>query len=89
MIAELTTDHWEVDELFHQFDDAPPGSEDHRRVVDALTIELVRHSVAEEKYLYPAVREHLEGGHSLADKELAGQVHVEHLLNHSSSASPR
>ncbi|MGX1759546.1 hemerythrin domain-containing protein [Streptomyces lydicus] len=81
VIAELTADHREVDELFHQFDDAPPGSEDRKRLVDALTIELVRHSVAEEQFLYPAVREHLEGGHSLADKELADHARIEHLLN--------
>ena len=49
--------------------------------MDALTIELVRHSVAEEEYLYPAVREHLEEGDVLADKELADHARVEQLLN--------
>ncbi|MET7795588.1 hemerythrin domain-containing protein [Streptomyces decoyicus] len=81
VIAELTTDHREVDELFKQFEDAPPGGEDRRRLVDALTIELVRHSVAEEEYLYPAVREHLEEGDALAEKELADHARVEQLLN--------
>ncbi|KOG42260.1 hemerythrin domain-containing protein [Streptomyces decoyicus] len=81
VVAELTTDHREVDELFEQFDDAPPGGEDRKRLVDALTIELVRHSVAEEQYLYPAVREHLEGGDALADKELEDHARVERLLN--------
>ncbi|MEU9487495.1 hemerythrin domain-containing protein [Streptomyces decoyicus] len=81
VIAELTTDHREVEELFTQFEDAPPGSEARRRLVDALTIELVRHSVAEEQYLYPAVREHLEEGDALADKELADHARVEQLLN--------
>ncbi|AWN30624.1 MULTISPECIES: hemerythrin domain-containing protein [unclassified Streptomyces] len=80
VVAELTADHREVDELFHQFEVAPPGSEARGRLVAALTIELVRHSVAEEQYLYPAVRKHLEGGHSLADKELADHARVEHLL---------
>ncbi|MFJ9471651.1 hemerythrin domain-containing protein [Streptomyces caniferus] len=81
VIAELTTDHREVDDLFERFEDAPPGSEDRRRIVDALTIELVRHSVAEEEYLYPAVREHLEEGDALADKELADHARVEQLLD--------
>ncbi|PBC80238.1 Hemerythrin HHE cation binding domain-containing protein [Streptomyces sp. 2224.1] len=81
VIAELTTDHREVEELFEQFSDAPPGGEDRKRLVDALTIELVRHSVAEEAYLYPAVREHLEDGDALADKELADHARVEQLLN--------
>ncbi|MFG2526569.1 hemerythrin domain-containing protein [Streptomyces sp. NPDC048516] len=81
VIAELTTDHREVDELFKQFEDAPPGSAHRKRLVDALTIELVRHSVAEEEYLYPAVREHLAEGDALADKELADHARVEQLLD--------
>ncbi|WP_405843132.1 hemerythrin domain-containing protein [Streptomyces platensis] len=80
VIQELTTDHREVDDLFNQFDDAAPGSPDRKRLVDAITIELVRHSVAEEMHLYPAVREHLEGGEALADKELADHESVERLL---------
>lgn len=59
----------------------PPGSEDRKRLVDALTIELVRHSVTQEQYLHPAVRKHLDGGHTLADKGLAACARIEHLLN--------
>ncbi|MFI9081906.1 hemerythrin domain-containing protein [Streptomyces sioyaensis] len=81
VIAELTTDHRAVDDLFEQFNDAPPGGEDRKRLVDALTIELVRHSVAEEEYLYPAVREHLDEGDAPADKELADHGRVEKLLH--------
>jgi hemerythrin superfamily protein len=51
-----------------------------RDLVDEVTIELVRHSVAEEQYLYPAVREYVEGGDRLADKELADHGRVENLL---------
>ncbi|KOG41262.1 hemerythrin domain-containing protein [Streptomyces decoyicus] len=80
VIQELTTDHREVDDLFNQFDDAAPGSPDRKRLVDAITIELVQHSVAEEMHLYPAVREHLKGGDALADKELADHGRVERLL---------
>ncbi|MEU6331833.1 hemerythrin domain-containing protein [Streptomyces sp. NPDC047049] len=81
VIAELTADHREVEEYFARFDQAPPGSEERKRLVDALTIELVRHSVAQEHYLYPAVRKYLDGGHALADKELADHARIEHLLN--------
>ncbi|MFF7234225.1 hemerythrin domain-containing protein [Streptomyces sioyaensis] len=80
VIQELTTDHREVDDLFGQFEDTMPGSPDRKRLVDALTIELVRHAVAEEMHLYPAVREHLEEGDALADKELADHARVEELL---------
>ncbi|TJZ58671.1 hypothetical protein FCH28_00325 [Streptomyces piniterrae] len=34
VIAELTADHREVDELFSQFEAAPPGGERRKRLVD-------------------------------------------------------
>jgi hemerythrin superfamily protein len=80
VIAELTTDHREVDELFDKIELQPVGAPRRRELVDELTVELVRHSVAEEQYLYPAVREHVEGGDALADKELRDHADVEQLL---------
>lgn len=80
VIAELTTDHREVDAFFAQIESHPVGDARRREVADELTTELVRHSVAEEAYLYPAVREHVEGGDALADKELADHGKVEELL---------
>lgn len=40
----------------------------------------MRHSVAEEQYLYPAVREHVEGGGPMADKEIEDHGRVEKML---------
>lgn len=80
VIEELSTDHREVESLFAQFENIPVGSERRTQLVDTLTIELVRHSVAEEQHLYPAVREHLEDGDSWADKELADHARVEEML---------
>ncbi|MFE9700708.1 hemerythrin domain-containing protein [Streptomyces sp. NPDC006270] len=80
VIAELTTDHREVDELFARIESQPVGDEQRRKLVDELTKELVRHSVAEEMYLYPAVRAHVEGGAGIADKELSDHAEVEQHL---------
>ncbi|MFG2894389.1 hemerythrin domain-containing protein [Streptomyces sp. NPDC048248] len=80
VIEELTTDHREVDTLFERFAQAPSGSADRKSLLDALTIELVRHSVAEEEHLYPAVREHVQDGDALADKEIDDHARVERLL---------
>ncbi|MCX5417897.1 hemerythrin domain-containing protein [Streptomyces sp. NBC_00059] len=80
VIAELTTDHREVDELFAKIEAQPVGDTQRRKLVDELTIELVRHSVAEEMHLYPAVRDHVEGGDGLADKELSEHAEVERHL---------
>ncbi|MBT2391830.1 hemerythrin domain-containing protein [Streptomyces sp. ISL-1] len=80
VIVELSTDHREVEALFAKIETQPVGDKRRRELADELTTELVRHSVAEEQYLYPAVREHVEGGDEIADKELADHAAVERLL---------
>ncbi|WP_407646153.1 hemerythrin domain-containing protein [Actinacidiphila oryziradicis] len=74
------TDHREVEELFDQIQALPPGNQERRTIADRFTIELVRHSVAEEMYLYPAVREHVRGDQALADGEIQDHPTVEKLL---------
>ncbi|WP_330237661.1 hemerythrin domain-containing protein [Streptomyces sp. NBC_00525] len=80
VIAELTTDHREVDELFARIEAQPVGDEQRRKLADELTIELVRHSVAEEMHLYPAVRRFVDDGDDMADKELEDHAAVERHL---------
>ena len=65
--------------MFGQLKDA--GDEGRRRALaDDVTIELVRHSVAEEMFLYPATREHVPDGEEIADKEISEHVQVEKTL---------
>ncbi|WP_406431042.1 hemerythrin domain-containing protein [Streptomyces sp. NBC_01589] len=80
VIEELTADHREVDGLFDRIEAVPARGPERRRLLDQLTIELVRHAVAEEQHLYPAVREHVPGGNALADKEIDDHSRVEQLL---------
>ncbi|RKT19487.1 hemerythrin HHE cation binding domain-containing protein [Streptomyces sp. 1114.5] len=80
VIIELMTDHREVEELFARVQALPAGDERRGEIAERFTIELVRHSVAEEQHLYPAVREHVPGGDALADKEIADHEIVERLL---------
>ncbi|MEV5279559.1 hemerythrin domain-containing protein [Streptomyces sp. NPDC051994] len=80
VIDELQADHREVEEFFEKMQALPAHDEKRRDIADQLTIELVRHSVAEEMYLYPAVRKHLPGGDALADQEIKDHSTVEQLL---------
>ncbi len=88
VISELTTDHREVDELFAQIEALPADDQNRRRLADQLTTELIRHSVAEEEYLYPAVRRYVDGGDDLADKEIADHSEVERMLKELESCEP-
>lgn len=89
VIAELTTDHREVDEIFDRINALPSGDKQRKDLVDDATIELVRHSVAEEMYLYPAVRQHLPNGDQLADKELEDHAGVEQMLKDLEQKQPQ
>jgi hemerythrin superfamily protein len=80
VIDELMTDHREVEELFGRIDALPPGDKNRKVYADQVTIELVRHSVAEEQYLYPAVREHLVNGDTMADREIEDHSKAEQIM---------
>ena len=80
VIDELMTDHREVVELFGRIEALPPGHKDRKVYADQATIELVRHSVAEEEYLYPAVRKHLADGDAIADREIEDHSKAEQIM---------
>ena len=80
VIEELVTDHHEVEELFGKIEELPPGDKKRKLYADQATMELVRHSVAEEAYLYPAVREYLANGDAVADKEIDDHSRAEQIM---------
>lgn len=87
VIGILTHDHREVEGMFGKLTAVTDPGE-RRQVADQITIELVRHSVAEEQYLYPAVREHVPDGDAIADRELSDHAEVEHILKELEEADP-
>ncbi|MFI5519974.1 hemerythrin domain-containing protein [Streptomyces platensis] len=77
IIEELLAEHRK---LVEQFAERPPGCIERELLLEALTIELVRHAVAEETYLCPAVHERLENGGRRADNEIAEHSSIEERL---------
>jgi hemerythrin superfamily protein len=78
VIAILTEDHREVEEMFKELEalmsaGADADQERRRLVVDRVTIELVRHAVAEEVAVYPAVKDKV----SIEEAERAKREHAE------------
>ncbi|MGW2234282.1 hemerythrin domain-containing protein, partial [Streptomyces sp. NPDC001759] len=80
VIDELMTDHREVEEIFGRIEALPIGHKDRKVYADQATMELIRHSVAEEEYLYPAVREHVAGGDAIADREIEDHSEAEQIM---------
>lgn len=80
LVSVIVTDHREVEAAFKELESGN-GTPEHRRdLADHVITELVRHSVAEEMYMYPAAREHLPDGDKLADHELKEHAEAEKIM---------
>lgn len=79
VIEVLTHDHHEVEEMFVELE-ATTDPDARRKLADRVIIELVRHSVAEEQYVYPAAREFLPDGDDLVDHEIEEHSEAEQTM---------
>lgn len=80
LLSVLIADHRAVEEVFQALE-SREGTPQHRReLADHMITELVRHSVAEEHYLYPEVRRSLDSGGDIADQAIKEHGEVEKLL---------
>lgn len=75
----LTTDHREAVELITQIK-ATVDAEQRRDLADTLISEIVRHAVAEEMYVYPAVRKHLPNGDEVAKHDAEEHKELEQTM---------
>ncbi|MBN6051645.1 hemerythrin domain-containing protein [Nonomuraea sp. RK-328] len=89
VISVLVTDHREVEGMFAELE-TMVGAIDERpkTLAEQVVIELVRHSVAEEAYLYPAVRQFVEGGDELADREIGEHAEAEETMKRLEKLEP-
>lgn len=78
LIQLLLEDHQQAKHLLERFDAVPASQKD--EAFCELTYTLVRHEVAEEEVVYPAVRRYVDGGDDLADMRIAEQAQAEQLL---------
>jgi hemerythrin superfamily protein len=79
VVDVLTTDHHEVLELIGQMS-ATTDAERRRDMADTVIAELMRHSVAEEMYVYPAMREHLPGGQEMVEHDVEEHQELEEAM---------
>lgn len=87
VLQVLVKDHRAVERLFAAFDVSTDPVQQ-RELADHMIIELVRHSIAEEEYLYPAIRTALPSGDTLADREIAEHAQAERTMNALDGMSP-
>ncbi|OZV75552.1 hemerythrin [Micromonospora echinospora] len=88
VIDVLTADHREVEALFVELESRQGAPEHRRQLVDVVIAELVRHSVAEEAYVYPAARKALPDGDRIADHEISEHADAERTMKDLESVDP-
>ena len=75
----LTTDHHEVIDLLQQIK-ISTDAEERRDLTDTVISELVRHSVAEEMYVYPAMKKYLPDGDQAVDHDVEEHKELEKTM---------
>jgi hemerythrin superfamily protein len=89
VITFLTHQHNEVEDLFAQLERMEGSTSDEaQRLAEEVVISLVKHSVAEEIYLYPAVRKHVPDGDDIADHEVHEHDEAEQIMKRLESLKP-
>jgi hemerythrin-like domain-containing protein len=80
LITVLTEDHRELRQLFTELEMLSGGENLRRMLTDQLIIEVVRHSVAEEAYLYPVCRARLPDGGWISEEAYADHRRIERIM---------
>ncbi|MPY79902.1 MAG: hemerythrin domain-containing protein [Actinophytocola sp.] len=80
LVSVIVNDHREVEQAFGELESGTGDAEYRRNLADHVIAELVRHSVAEEQFMYPAVRKYLDGGEQLAEKEIEEHSEAEQVM---------
>jgi hemerythrin superfamily protein len=89
VITFLIEQHNEVNDMFAQLEQMDGATDDKvQRLAEQVVTSLVKHSVAEEIYLYPTVRKVLPGGDDIADHELSEHDEAEQTMKRLEALSP-
>ena len=87
VVDVLTTDHDEATALLAEIS-ATRDAETRRDLADTLIAELVRHSVAEEMYVYPAMRKNLPDGKQVVEHDIEEHKELETLMKQLEGLEP-
>ena len=78
VVDVLSTDHREFLDLVGEIGSSDPARR--RDLTDTVIAELMRHAVAEEMYVYPAMREHLPDGDAAVEHDVEEHQQLEEVM---------
>ncbi len=88
LVDVVIQDHRDVERAFGEYEKGGLSDRQRRELVDHIITELVRHSVAEEQYLYPAARKALPNGDQIVDHEIREHAEAETVMKQLERAEP-
>ncbi|GAB3661341.1 hemerythrin domain-containing protein [Glycomyces tarimensis] len=88
LIGVIIKDHREVEAAFAELENGAVLGGARKDLADHVIAELVRHSVAEEQFMYPAAREHLRDGDEIADHEIEEHAEAEEIMKRLEGLGP-
>lgn len=80
LIHAIVRDHRDLERVFNEIERHSHSLAYRKDLVDHLIADLVRHSVAEEQFVYPVARDRIEDGDELVDHEIAEHARAERLM---------
>lgn len=83
----LTSDHQEMIALIGQIKGAPDEAQ-RRDLADTLIAEVMRHAVAEEMYVYPAIEDHVPDGIEEVEHDKKEHAEIVKLMKRLEKAEP-
>lgn len=81
LITVLREDHRAVERVFDELQSRQGGLAQRSALAQHVITTLVRHAVAEERYLYPLVRRELPDGDARADREISEHTETERVMD--------
>lgn len=88
LIEVILKDHREVEAAFVELEERTGDPQARKDLVDHVIAELVRHSVAEEQFMYPAARSRLSDGDDIVDHELQEHAEAEEVMKRLEGLEP-
>ncbi|THV28335.1 hemerythrin domain-containing protein [Glycomyces paridis] len=80
LIDVIVKDHRAFEAVFVALERGGPDTEGRKDLVDHLIAELVRHSVAEEQFMYPAAKSRLEDGADIVAHEIEEHAEADEVM---------
>jgi hemerythrin superfamily protein len=87
VVDELMTDHREALELLDRIASTTDPDE-RRELADTVISEVVRHAIAEEMYVYPALREHVPNGEQAVKHDNQEHQQLEEVMKRLEAVQP-